>query len=141
MYLEYSEYTSYGGTLDEATFNKIEYEAEAYVNWYTFNRLKIEETYPEAVKKCMYAIIDLINNKMNTLNAGSGEGSGAGTGAIASQSNDGVSVSYNVLSAKELIDSSDKELKDIIQRYLQGVRNNLGYRLLFRGIYPGEVVQ
>ena len=30
------------------------------------------------------------------------------------------------------------ELQKAINRYLQGVRNSLGYKLLYRGIYPGE---
>jgi hypothetical protein len=32
MYLTYSEYQDMGGTLDEVTFNDLEFEAEALVN-------------------------------------------------------------------------------------------------------------
>lgn len=142
MYLTYTEYQNYGGSLDETTFNYLEYEAESYVNWYTFNRLK-GESIPDEVKKCMYFILKLIQNKMDLLGASpNGSSSTSVTGAgIASQSNDGVSISYNVLSAKEMIESSQEEIEDSMNRYLQGVRNSLGHRLLFRGIYPDEVVK
>lgn len=143
MYLTYTEYQNYGGSLDETTFNDLEYEAESYVNWYTFNRLKGETTIPEEVKRCLAYIISILKNKMDALHS-SGESGGSSlyTGVgIASQSNDGVSISYNVLNAKEMIESSEDEIEDAMNRYLQGIRNSLGHRLLFRGIYPGEVVK
>ena len=43
MYLTYAEYQEYGGTLDETTFNNLEFDAESTVNWCTFNRLKRPE--------------------------------------------------------------------------------------------------
>ena len=58
MYLTYSEYQDFGGTLDETSFNDLEYDAESTVNWYTFNRLQkpewaaILET--EELKRCVY---------------------------------------------------------------------------------------
>ena len=63
--------------------------------------------------------------------------------AIQSQSNDGVSISYNVLSASELFNAlatktKGSEVDQIIQRYLQGIKNSLGRKLLYRGFYPGE---
>ena len=60
------------------------------------------------------------------------------SGNISSQSNDGVSTTFNRLSAKETIDAMDKELQDAIQRYLQGITNSLGRKLLYRGLYAGE---
>ena len=59
MYLSYEDYQEMGGTLEETTFNSFEYEAETIVNWYTFNRLKGEETYPEELAKCIYRLIEL----------------------------------------------------------------------------------
>lgn len=142
MYLTYAEYTQMGGSLDETTFTDLEYEARTYIDWVTFNRLWGEEEIPERVKECVYHIIKLIQNKLEALNtpAGSTEGSSGSLRSIASQSNDGVSISYNVLSAKDIIESSDDELQKVMNRYLQGIRNSLGYRLLFRGLYPGESV-
>lgn len=140
MYLTYDEYTEMGGTLDETAFIDLEYEARAYVDWVTFNRLWKEKEIPNRVKECIYHILKLIQNKMEALTPLS-ESDADYEGAdknIVSQSNDGVSISYNVLSAKDIIKSSEDELQKAINRYLQGVRNSLGYKLLYRGIYPGE---
>ena len=35
MYLNYDEYVEYGGTLDEAAFTDLAYDAESEINWYT----------------------------------------------------------------------------------------------------------
>ncbi len=140
MYLTYDEYTEMGGTLDETAFTDLEYEARAYIDWVTFNRLWKEEKIPTRVKECEYHILKLIQNKLEALTPLS-ESDSSSEGVektISSQSNDGVSISYNVLSAKDIIDASEKELQKAINRYLQGVRNSLGYKLLYRGIYPGE---
>jgi len=142
-YLTYAEYIGYGGSLDETAFNDLEYEARMYIDWYTFRRLHAPDTkITDEVKECMYHLMKIIQNRLDALNIpvdGDGVSSSIGAG-IASQSNDGVSISYNVLSAKEVIDASSKELDEAINRYLQGMRNSLGHRLLFRGIYPGEEV-
>lgn len=136
MYLSYEEYQSMGGTLDEATFNDYEFEAEALVNWYTFNRLKGDSTFPEELKRLMKYLINLAQSKAGILSAGgSGDDS---TKAIASQSNDGVSISYNVLSAKDTMESIKVESESAIKMYLQNTMNEAGRKLLYRGIYPDE---
>lgn len=141
MYLTYQEYTSRGGTLDNTTFTDLEYEARTYIDWVTFNRLHDEAEIPEEVKDCIYHILKLIQNKLELLNTPITDSvSSSNIQSIASQSNDGVSISYNTLSAKDLIDLSEKELTKTINRYLGNVRNSLGHRLLYRGIYPDEVV-
>lgn len=146
MYLTYEEYQTYGGTLDETTFEDFEFEAESIINWYTFDRLKSEDEYPEAVKRCMCKLINLAKLKSDAMQLGmqvsvSTENNMAP--AIQSQSNDGVSISYNVLSASELFNalaakSKGSEVDQTIQRYLQGLKNSLGRKLLYRGFYPGE---
>lgn len=136
MYLTYAEYQTMGGTLDEATFDDFEFEAEALVNWYTFNRLKNDTDIPEAVKRLMRYLINLAQSKASTLYP-STDGTGV-TAAIASQSNDGVSISYNVLSAKDLMDTLKDEAESTIRRYLQGVMNEAGRLVLYRGVYPDE---
>ena len=139
MYLTYAEYQEMGGTLDEATFNDYEFEAEALINWYTFNRLKNDTTFPTEVKRLMKYLISLAQQKANLLGA-SGSGSAVDTNgaAIASQSNDGVSISYNVLSAAQLMESLKGSEDETIKKYLQGVTNEAGRKLLYRGLYPGE---
>ena len=132
-----------GGTLDETAFIDLEYEARAYIDWITFNRLWGEKEIPKKVKECMYHILKLIQNKMEALTpfAESDSSTDGIEKTISSQSNDGVSISYNVLSAKDIIESSEKELQRAATRYLQGVRNSLGYKLLYRGIHPGETLR
>lgn len=139
-YLDYTEYTNMGGTLPEATFNDLSYEAQAVIDWYTFNRLQNETTVDERVKKLMYRLIKLLNDKMmaSAVPDSSGQTASGTMAGIASQSNDGVSISYNVVSASEVIENADAEIKQAVQMYLQGVTNNLGRRVLYRGLYPGE---
>lgn len=139
MYLLYSEYTNMGGTLDETLFNELEFEAEAQVDWYTFNRLQNETELPERLKRCMYALINLIYKVQQASMLGDdGSGDSSINAAVASQSNDGVSISYNVVSAKDAVELSKSEIEDTIQKYLQGVMNSLGRKVLYRGLYPGE---
>lgn len=138
MYLTYEEYQAMGGTLDATTFDDLEFEAEALVNWYTFNRLKNDTTFPEELKRLMKYLINLAYSKSGMLDAsGSGNSDSAGK-TIASQSNDGVSISYNILSAKDLIESVKAESETAIKQYLQGVMNEAGRMLLYRGLYPDE---
>ena len=139
MYLTYTEYQNMGGTLDETTFNDFEFEAAAQVDWYTFNRLKKETEYPEALKRCMYKLIFYIQQaqQAQSIPTESGTDSVIQVG-IQSQSNDGVSVSYNTLSAKDIVDSAQKAIESCIEKYLQGVMNSLGQLLLYRGLYPNE---
>lgn len=140
QYLSYETYQDYGGTLDETTFDDLAFEAQTLIDWYTFNRLQNEDSYPEAVQRCMYKIIKLLQEKMlaMALPLSTGEVSGNSVAGIVSQSNDGVSISYNTRSAREVIDDSKKEISSYISHYLQGVMNSLGQKVLYKGLYPGE---
>ena len=152
MYLSYADYVNMGGTFDETTFNDFEFEAECIVNWFTFNRLKAESGYPQELSRCMYAIIKLLKLKADALTLGSqtteSESGGVTTttttyATVASQSNDGVSISYNSVSASEIVKKlsvmeKGGEFETLIQLHLNGVRNSLGHKLLYRGIYPDE---
>ena len=141
-YLTFAEYSEAGGTLSEADFNYLAYEAESCIDWYTFNRLHNTSNIPEAVKRCEFYLIGLIQERLTALgvyspSSGSGSSSGVNKG-IMSMSNDGVSTSFNVLSAKESISAMSTEIGSTIKRYLQGVTNELGRKLLYRGLYPNE---
>ena len=147
MYLTYEQYTEYGGALDESAFDMYEFEAASKIDYYTFNRLKKgagfngqSEDVKEAVCRCEYRLISLMQAR-DTANAVSGEGSDESSTAvagIASQSNDGVSISYNVLSASEANENAQAEIDKVIKVYLGACRNSLGQRLLYRGIYEDE---
>ena len=134
MYLTYAEYFNMGGTLDETTFNDYETQAEAKIDWYTFNRLRNEETYSDRVKQCVYQLIKMIKLQNDASSVG-GDGSDS---AIASQSNDGVSISYNVLSAAQVLEMADKQVANAIKMYLNGEKDSKGRLVLYRGLYEGE---
>lgn len=138
MYLSYVEYQDMGGTLDEAAFNDVGFEAQARIDWYTFGRLKTELNIPEEVKRCMFYLIRLINDQRNVTGVGLEGGNNGTTVTVASQSNDGVSVSYAVLSASEASRLCERKLTQTVRMYLQGVKNSLGQELLYRGLYKGE---
>lgn len=140
MYLTYEDYTDMGGTVDAATFPLYEAEAEALINWYTFNRIERWETIPEAVKNCMYKLITLAQIKADAIASVSGSASGS---AIASQSNDGVSISYNMISASEAFNSLSANtrgnvIESIIRIYLSGLKDEKGRNILYRGVYEDE---
>ena len=126
-----------GGTLDETAFDDFEFEAECQVNYWTFNRLKNDTEYPEALKRVIYKLIQVAQDKQNSLTTGNST-DGTGTAMVSSQSNDGVSVSWNVMSATQLFDYLKDETEDIIRKGLYGVRNELGQKVLYRGIYSNE---
>ena len=87
----------------------------------------------------MFALISILVNQDNALNAVGDLEDGSGSAqSIASQSNDGVSVSYNVLGASDAYKLCGSEIDGLIKRSLQYVTNELGRRLLYRGLYPGE---
>lgn len=138
MYLTYDQYSDFGGTLDEATFEQFEFEARAVIDWWTFNRLKNETEYPEAVKYCTYKLINLFSDRAKVTSPNIYNADGSVKAGIASESNDGVSTSYNTLSAKEAVDVSDKDMYLTIRMYLSDVRNSLGQKILYRGLYPNE---
>lgn len=139
MYLTYSDYQSFGGTLDETTFNDLEFEASSVVDWYTFNRLQKEQNPPEALKRCMYKLIQYIVAGQQAGGIGTDGQQNDGMGAaIASQSNDGVSISYNILGAKDVIENGKSQMEQIIRQYLSAVVNSLGQKVLYRGVYPNE---
>lgn len=142
MYLSFTDYQNMGGTLEETAFDDLAFEAESIIDWYTFGRLRNEEydNLAVEVKKCMYHIIKLINDKQLAMQPATDSESdtSGGISSIASQSNDGVSISYNVLSASEALESIKNEVEDLIKKSLSYVKNSLGKKVLYRGLYPGE---
>ena len=148
MYLSYDEYQDFGGTLDETEFQDLEYDAESEINWYTFNRLKnpewAEVLESNDLKRCVYQLIRL-KQLENELLASSTGGVGFGVAwskepGITEESNDGVTTKYNVASSGDLMAyfSGSKTKQDLVTRYLNGIVNDLGRSILYRGVYPGE---
>lgn len=140
MYLSHAEYTALGGTLDPITFEEFEFHAETLINWYTFNRLKNDKDFPIEVRRLTKYLIDIAQKQADALNLGAtliATDDGTHT-HITQQSNDGVSVSYNGMSAADLFESCKDQMINAVKRYLQGVKNELGQLVLYRGLYRGE---
>ena len=136
MYLTYEEYKSMGGTIDEIPFADFEFQAEAQVNYATFGRLKRDNVIPNEVKRLMKYLVDLMEKKGAAFSLG--KGSDSTPTYITSQSNDGVSISYNGLAPSDLIELCKADFLNAIRSYLDGVTNEAGHKLLYRGLYPGE---
>ena len=136
MYLTYEEYLRMGGTLDEIPFTKLEFQAEAQINYATFGRLKGDTVIPKEVQRLTHYLIDLMEKKYAAFSLG--KGSTDADTYITSQSNDGVSISYNGIAPSDLIELCKEDSLNAIRSYLEGVTNEAGRKLLYRGIYPGE---
>jgi len=134
MYLSYDDYEDMGGTLDETVFDTLCYEAQSFIDWETFNRLKNDETVPEEVMRCMFALINLINSKRLVLLSSTT----SGEGITKSISNDGVTQTYSVFSPEQLYAKMNTEISSIIKRYLSGVKNSKNKLVLYRGLYEDE---
>lgn len=137
MYLTYDEYTGYGGTLDDATFSNLAFGAERTIDYATFNRLREESVIPEEVKRLMFVLINNAHKQEEALNLGSSQNGTSGK-YITSQSNDGVSVTYNGMATLDLYTLCEKENSQLIQKYLAGVKDSKNRLLLYRGLYRGE---
>lgn len=139
MYLTYDEYVTFGGTIDEAAFDNLEFEARTIVDWWTYNRLQNEEFYSEAVKRCIFKLIEIIRIRQvaGAIDSQTASSSGS-TAGIVRQSNDGVDTTYNLATPQETISMTDNQISATIRMYLYDVRNSLGRKVLYRGIYPGE---
>ena len=122
-YLDYSDYTSLGGTLTEMPFNILEFEARKKIDGRTQERLVGQEI-PKEVKMCEFAIIetalDEIKRKQN---------SGA-----SSESIDGYSITYlSPSEVQQVMVSKAKQIEDIMQTYLLTTKVN-NVPIMYRGL-------
>lgn len=113
MYLSYTEYQAMGGILDDTTFTSLEFRARKQIDKHTFGRLKELDNQVEAVKRCIFDLID----KYNTFK-----------GDLKSESVDGWSKTY--LETTEQIDT----LNEIIEDYLATEKLEDGTPYLYRGL-------
>lgn len=122
-YLDYSDYTSLGGTLTEMPFNILEFEARKKIDGRTQERL-VGQDIPQEVKMCEYAIIESVLDEIvrkKNVNA-------------SSENIDGYSISY--LSPSEVQQSmitKSKQIEDIMQTYLLTTKVN-DVPILYRGL-------
>lgn len=125
QYLTFEEYQSYGGQLDEPTFNREELKAQQKIDFITNNRLVNDTVIPEPVKIAIYEVMLLFKEKENYENPESQNVTGF--------SNDGVSVTFENQSVKEYQESFDNRLSAKVKELLFGVSNEAGISLLYRG--------
>lgn len=125
QYLTFEEYQSYGGQLDEPTFNREELKAQKRIDFLTNNRLMNDTVIPEPVKVAIYEVMLLFAEKANYENPKSQ--------TVAGFSNDGVSVTFENQSVKEYQESFDNRLSAKVKELLFGVSNEAGISLLYRG--------
>lgn len=123
QYLKYNEYTSLGGTLDEPSFNILEYNARKKIDERTFGRLIDIEDIPQEVKLCVYNLINIINGYSSYTTENNG---------IKSENIDGYSITY-ASPEKSVIEALNTEIKDNINSYLANVKIN-NIPVLYRGV-------
>ena len=81
-FLTYTEYQEYGGKLDYALFDRLEYRAEKIIKAKINCAIRIDED----VKKCTFELIDCINEIVST---------SSNSGSVQNITNDGYSISYS----------------------------------------------
>lgn len=111
QYLTYQEYQLLGGTLEEMSFNLLEYNARKKIDERTFERLVDKGQEYQEVKLCVYNMITTLNSysSYDTQNK-----------AISSESTDGYSVSYGT-PQKSITEAKNSELEDIMNSYLANI--------------------
>ena len=121
QYLTYEEYRSLGGTLDQTSFDLLEFEAQNRVNLRTQNRLKNETTIPKEVKLCIYNLINTLITYENDQNRN-----------IESEHVGEYSINYGS-NIKKIIQNKGNELDDIILNDLYGVIIN-NEHIIYNGV-------
>lgn len=124
MYLTYEKYKIMGGTLEESAFLPLERKARYIINSQaggkTGERLAVMPEIPEAVKDCMFELVNhLAVNSFDGTNIQSESQSQGGRSE---------SITYSHLTKEE----SEAEIENIIYNYLSGVKRD-GISLLYRG--------
>ena len=128
QYLTYNEYIDLGGTLSQAPFNLLEFEARRKIDIRTFDRIKNSNEIPKEVKLCEYALINSLENYANSMM------DIASKGNVASESTDGYSVSYMTADRiRDVVISKENDLDDIIRTYLLYVVVN-GEHVMYCGV-------
>ena len=113
MYLTFEEYIEMGGTLDNATFTRMEFRAIKEIDRYTFNRLQTETTVRESVKRLTYEIIIVaVCTQGNQVTA---------------SNNDGVSQNYQIIDFNTVV-------SQLINTFLACETTADGTMLLYRGM-------
>lgn len=120
MYLSYDDYEEWGGTIDEASFERYEHKARALIDLKTRGRVQGEDPVRNAVK---YACFDLIRAMAGDESTAGGAGL-----AVSSMSNDGISVTFAGTG------SAEGRYSAIIRSWLAAETTACGVPLLYAGV-------
>lgn len=122
-YLSYAEYQAFGGTLSDAAFLPLEFKSRKRIDYMTDSRVQEMAAVSEAVKLCMYALINM--------EAIVGTEAQATAPTVTSFSTDGYSESYgNAMDAT----TASLQMRSIVKDYLYGECDDNGTPLLYRGV-------
>lgn len=123
QYLSYIDYRNYGGTIEQAPFNLLEFSARKEIDKATSGRLKNLTNQIEEVKQCMYKLVNLLNANQTNQNQNKG---------ISGESIDGYSVTYKNMLSEDL-KAQQIEVYSIIKTYLSDCALEDGTAYLYRG--------
>lgn len=124
-YINYEEYIDLGGELTEKDFARFGFMAESKLNMITRNRVYKDVitgntlAYTESLKRLMLELCDLCK-----------ELSSASKSKVASQSNQGMSKSYESASKSDI----EASIYDACSTYLGSYRDNRGTPLMYMGV-------
>lgn len=122
QYITYEDYVQKGGTMSATSFDKVERMAERKIDRATFGRIKAEYDGTQAYAEDLQALTLVLLEFMDV--------SGADSKKITSESADGFSQSYQLLSQEE----ADEEMYVWIEDYLYSYEDSTGTELLYAGV-------
>lgn len=125
-YLTYPQYQSMGGQLSMAAFTPLEFKSRKRIDRLTDSRVKpMAEAgaVPEAVKLCMFALIDL-ESKV-------GVAAQVDNPVVTSFSTDGYTENYGNLPKQG---EAERQMDAAVGQYLYGETDLCGVPLLYRGV-------
>lgn len=128
MYLEYDEYKTMGGQMEQLEFERYEYKARRYIDAQTHNRIRDEVPVRECVRRAVFELISLLESKSKTdANAAAG---------VSSSRNDGLSVTY--ASSNSVNRYWQQRQRRTLCEYLIDEVDSRGVPLLYAGVeYDG----
>lgn len=160
MYITKEEYCEIYDSVDDKTFNRLEYEARRVMDKYTTGVdgiKKLRQFFPqdeentEAVKYCAAKLIHILIQLQNAETAAT-QGRGYETTEMGmrgktiktiSSGNESISFSAEADGAATVIDAAvadkdvmDRLLADTVREGLAGIKDSNGVNLLYMGTYP-----
>lgn len=127
MYLTHEEYTDMGGKMGEDAFARFEMKARRRIDAATFGRLQGESSVRDAVKYCMFELVQAMHEDETNVGFSGRE--------ISSMSNDGVSVTYATGNGQTgTQNSTGARYAGIIRTWLTGETDACGNNILYAGV-------